>query len=105
MDRIAEIKYRLAGVSDGHYWKFNQKHEMFVGHTNAIEMWDRNLDLGREDEVWVPYDDENSKGYKLSPQSARVNKMTKALGEFLESCRDDIQFLLAEVERLSAGAR
>lgn len=87
------IRARLASV-DGPPWSFNRKHEMFVGHTNALEMYSRTLDLGRSMEHWVPSTDPHVKGHKLSAVSIRHNQETEDLGVFLERCREDIAALL-----------
>ena len=93
-DRLSAIRARLAAVEDGHSWKFDPKHEMFVGTTNAIEMYDRTIDIGRESKTWTPSTDPNVKGYTISPESVRKNVATKALGGFLERCREDMRELL-----------
>ncbi len=74
-DRIVEIKDRLSRVS-GHAWTYDPKHEMFIGTTNAIKMYDRTIDLGRDE--------------------SGCRERTKALGDFLENCREDIEFLLTK---------
>lgn len=97
---INDIKERLQKVV-GSPWKFNQKHEMFIGTTNAIEMYDRMLDLGRDSKEWIPVDDEMTKGYVLSPSSVRSLETTKSLGEFLANCREDMSYLLSVEDRLN----
>jgi len=86
-DRISAIRASLAAV-EGHPWKFSPKHVMFVGTTNAIEMYDRTIDIGRESKTWIPSSDPNVKGHTLSPESARKNATTKALGESECECVD-----------------
>jgi hypothetical protein len=93
--RISEIRARLAGVA-GKLWKYNPAHKMFVGSTNALEMYHGVLDLGRSQKEWTPH--ESGNGYRLSNSTARI----KALGEFLEQCREDIAFLLARCEALES---
>lgn len=95
---VNQIRTRLQAVQDAHQWKFNPKHDMFMGTTNAVEMWDRNIDLGRTMKNWTPSTDPHIKGYKLSPESIRKNAMTMALGEFLEKAREDMEYLLAQLE-------
>ena len=79
-DRLRDILLRLAAVEDGHTWKFEPKHKMFVGSTNAVVMYDRVVDLGRTSEPW-------QKGGKR-------DALTLALGEFLENVREDLRELL-----------
>lgn len=92
--RLARISARLQSVQDNHAWTFNPKHEMFMGTTNAIVMWDRNLDLGRNSQHWQQSTDPCIKGYVLAPGSIKQNALTQALGAFLENCREDIEYLL-----------
>ena len=94
MIREEEISQRLASVMDGHPWVFNPKHEMFVGCTNALEMYSQHLDLGRNMETWEPSCDSAVRGYKLSDASKRNMAQIQALGEFLANCREDIEYLL-----------
>lgn len=96
-NRIKEIRARLQAVQDSHPWTFDSKFEMFMGTTNAVRMWDRNVDLGRTMKNWTPSTDPHIKGYKLSPESIHKNAITKALGEFLEKSREDIEYLLAQL--------
>jgi hypothetical protein len=98
-EKLNEIQRRLAKVCNGK-WKFNPKHEMFIGTTNAIEMYDRTLDLGRDNKEYVAYSDDMGQGWKLTPQAKRQYETTLALGEFLESCREDMQGLLNEIVRM-----
>lgn len=93
-DRISEIRRRLAAVS-GKPWNYNPKHEMFIGSTNALEMYDGVLDLGRDGKEFFPYQDETGSGYRLTEASRQRMERIKALGEFLQSCREDIEYLLA----------
>jgi hypothetical protein len=104
-DRLTSIRSRLAAVEDGHPWKFNPKLEMFVGFTNAVEMYDRSIDLGRSSTEWVPSTDPNVKGYQRSRESIRKDAMTRALGEFLENVREDLRELLEAVEDAQDKAR
>lgn len=77
--RRQEIRRRLARVYSGpcadgspvsrNLWKYNPKHEMFMGTAHAVETYDRTLLLGRGEDC-------------------------RALGEFLENCREDIAWLL-----------
>ena len=96
-NRITEIRERLAAVA-GPAWKYNPKHEMFIGATNAVEMHDRVLDLGRDGKEYYPYRDETGSGYRITEASKRHYDRTVALGEFLEHCREDIEFLLRAVQ-------
>lgn len=96
-----DIQSRIDALNDAHPWTFNPTHEMFMGTTNALEMYDRHLDLGRDHKEWVLSKDPNVKGYILSKSSIDHIARTKALGVFLEHAREDIRFLPAEVERLS----
>lgn len=92
-ERIEQIRQRLAGVT-GKPWKYNPKHEMFIGTTNALDMYYEVLDLGRDHKEWFRYSDESGHGYRLTEASLKRMARTKALGEFLEQCREDIAYLL-----------
>jgi predicted Holliday junction resolvase-like endonuclease len=102
--RITAIRQRLAAVQDGHPWKYNPKHEMFIGTTNALEMYGGVLDLGRDGKEYVRYEDETGHGCRLTEASKRRMARIKALGEFLESCRADMEWLLREALGRVEGA-
>jgi hypothetical protein len=76
-DRIEIIKAKLAQVEGQPPWKYNPEHEMFVGTTNMLEMYDRMIDLGR-----------------FMNGEPDKNKLTESLGQFLEKSREDMAFLL-----------
>ena len=97
MSRIEEIKARLGAVPHPDKpWRYNPEHEMFIGTTNALEMYDAVLDFGRVEQTWIRNDD--GKGYSLSESSRQRTAQLKALGEFFESCREDIAYLLEKLE-------
>ena len=91
--RLKEIRDRLSTVS-GAPWIYNPDHPMYVGTTNALDIYHDVLDLGRNNKEWAPYQDEHSKGYRLTEASVKRMARIKALGEFLQACREDMQFLL-----------
>lgn len=95
--RLGEIRERLRNVSDKRTWKYNPKHEMFMGTTNAVEMYDRTLDLGRGAKQWRLSEDPDVKGYVLSEQSRREILEIRNLGEFIANCREDIAWLLEQI--------
>ena len=96
---IDGIRDRLRAVADGlPAWVFNPSYEMFMGSTNAVELDDRFLDLGRTKKEWAAVDDGVVKGYRLTQECQRYNAHTKALGEFLANCREDMQLLLDLLE-------
>ena len=103
---IAELRRKveaLKAATNPSPWKFNPKHEMFMGTTNALEMYEDTLDLGRDCKEWIPVDDGNTKGYRLSDGSVKRAARIKAIGEFLETCREDTTRLLDAAERLDAA--
>lgn len=103
-ERITEIKERLEGVA-GKPWKYNPQHEMFMGTTNALEMYEDSLNLGRDGKEYAPYEDETGKGYRLTEQSRKRMARIRALGVFLENCREDINYLLSLVAEDREAAR
>lgn len=96
--RIEVIRERLAGVSDGKPWRYDPAHKMFMGTTNALDMYHDSLDLGRNHKEYVAYEDETGKGHRLTPASVKRMRRIKALGLFLEQCREDIEYLLSKLE-------
>lgn len=104
-ERIAEIKARLAGVYPDKPWKYNPTHEMFIGSTNALEMYHGILDLGRNAKEWYEYKDETGHGYRLTEASKAQMARVKALGEFLEQCREDIDYLLNRESGLATALK
>lgn len=96
---IDEIRARLESVA-GRRWRYDPAHEMAVGTTNSIEMVDRHIDLGRDFEEWIPRSQEEGGGYRLAEISKRRRERNRALGRFLENCREDIAWLLEENARL-----
>lgn len=95
MSRIQEIKARLAAVEPDKPWRYT-KREMFIGTTNALEMYDRVLDLGRAASHWER--DETGNSLRMAEESRQRMERVKALGEFLECCREDIAYLLEKLE-------
>ena len=91
------IQQRLAGVA-GKPWKYNPKSEMFIGTTNSLDTYYGSLDLGRDGKEYYAYKDETGSGYRLSEDSKKRIARIKAMGEFLENCREDIEFLLSAVQ-------
>jgi hypothetical protein len=98
---IEDIKQRLAGVV-GKPWKYNPKHEMFMGTINALEMYEDTIYLGRDNKEYAPYEDATGRGCRLTPASVKRLARIKALGEFLECCREDIAHLLTRVRTAEA---
>jgi len=94
-DRLMEIRKRLSLVQR-YPWKYEPEHEMFIGTTHAVNMYDRTVDLGRGAKEFIPAreGEESKNGYVLSAKSQRELDAITALGKFLESCREDMEFLL-----------
>ena len=97
IETLKGIKKRLVGVV-GKPWKYEPNHPMFVGTTNALDIYYGHIDLGRNHKEWYEHKDEHSTGYRLTEASIRQMARIKALGEFLERCREDIAVLLDEIE-------
>jgi hypothetical protein len=101
VERIKAIRNRLAGVS-GRKWRYNPEHPMFIGATNAVEVVYRQevgeddypnpmlIDLGRDGKVYETRDGKR----QLTKASVENMKRIRAMGEFFQSCREDIGFLL-----------
>jgi len=90
--------YRLA-------WKYAPEHEMFVGTTNAITVVGEDytcmlFDLGRNNSTYH----RTAAGKAVRTAAAlRENAGKRALGEFLEACREDIAALLEELGKKEAA--
>jgi hypothetical protein len=94
-DELTEIRERLAAVQSDP-WKYEPKHEMFVGTTHALMTYHRVIDLGRGRSE---YSKEEAGRHTLTELSRRDNERIDALGTYLEHCREDTDRLLAEVTR------
>jgi hypothetical protein len=91
--RLAEIAERLSGVV-GKPWIYEPEHRMFMGTTNALNIYYGAIDLGRNEKVWEPCQDERLHGHRLTKSSVEQMARVKALGQFLERSREDMQFLM-----------
>lgn len=110
-NRVIEIRRRLQSLKDTgqmRRWQYNPKHKMYVGTTYAIEEpytslaaedndWPNPMvfDLGRAGGHWAK---DETGAYKLTKQAQEEVARREAMGRFLESCREDIEFLLDAVE-------
>ena len=99
-EKINKISERLSKVI-GKPWKYEPELEMFIGSTNALDIYYKIIDLGRNNKEYIPYENEYKKGYRLSDASAKEMERIKSLGEFLENCREDIQFLISLINELN----
>lgn len=95
---LEEIKSRLTAViNDDTQWEFERSHSMFMGTTNALNMYDRHIDLGRTAQDKIPqYCEDTGKllRYKLTKSAETTNKKTEALGTFFVNAREDMRYLL-----------
>jgi len=101
--RIDEIRRRLQAVigDKPRPWTYEPKHEMFMGTTHAIKMYDRVIDLGRGHHEFIPVrkgEQADKHGYVLSAASQQEDAEIDALGKFMEQCREDMEFLLKLIE-------
>ena len=99
-ERLKAIRTRLTGVTHDarDVWAYEPKHEMFVGATNALMTRHGMIDLGRTPAEYIPYLDGGKTRYRLADWCGRERERIEALGKFLESCREDIDYLLARLE-------
>jgi len=95
-NKIHEIKQRLEALPFPEKpWRYDPERPMFLGTTNAIEMYDRTLDLGRNMKEYYINEFGN---YTLTTKAKKNMEDIKALGLFLENVREDIKYLLELVE-------
>jgi hypothetical protein len=92
---LAAIRERLTPVQ-GKPWKYEPEHPMFIGTTNALNIWHDTINLGRNATELVPHFNERTgeQSYRPSGRSLEQRARIKSLGVFLECCREDITTLL-----------
>lgn len=99
MDRLAEIKRRLQDAKQSGRWNYNHQHQMFVGTTNALEIYELGMiDLGRTSPTYVRKNDQ----WVESEESKERRRLIVGLGTFLETCREDMDWLIARIAELEA---
>lgn len=105
--KLVEIEARLKPVQHGKPWRYDSKYPMLLGTTNALVDYELGaINLGRDEKQWEFYEDETGRGSRLTAQSKKRLEYVRALGRFLESCREDMAWLLEQVRELEVkGAR